>query len=211
MTLNEEDNEFLQRGAWNQVKVDLESNAEPIALEAAILDAEPSLDQGVGGALKLALSKGYLQKEESSRPSASRLSHLNAQNYSIEDKSYNDDDKFSRRDRFNGPMSDFKEKDNYKPNVKLEYIDDDGHLLNAKEAFRYLSHKFHGKGPGKNKVEKRMKKAAQESLMKKMSSTDTPLGTLTLLQAKQKDTQSPFIVLSGSKQLQTSSIAKSKH
>lgn len=53
------------------------------------------------------------------------------------------------------------------------------------------------------KVEKRMKKNIQDSLMKKMSSTDTPLGTLTLLQAKQKETQSPFIVLSGSKQLQT--------
>lgn len=63
-----------------------------------------------------------------------------------------DDDKFGRRDRFNGPTSDFKEKDGFKPNVKLEYIDDDGHVLSAKEAFRYLSHKFHGKGPGKNKV-----------------------------------------------------------
>lgn len=63
-----------------------------------------------------------------------------------------DDDKFGRRDRFNGPTSEFKEKDGFKPNVKLEYIDDDGHVLSAKEAFRYLSHKFHGKGPGKNKV-----------------------------------------------------------
>lgn len=47
-----------------------------------------------------------------------------------------------------------------------------------------------------------MKKSEQECLMKKMSSTDTPLGTLNLLQAKQKETQSPFIVLSGSKQMQ---------
>lgn len=122
-----------------------------------------------------------------------------------------DDDKFGRRDRFNGPTSEFKEKDGFKPNVKLEYIDDDGHVLSAKEAFRYLSHKFHGKGPGKNKVEKRMKKAEQEVLMKRMSSTDTPLGTLNLLQAKQKETQSPYIVLSGSKQMQTTSISKSKH
>jgi hypothetical protein len=30
--------------------------------------------------------------------------------------------------------------------------------------FRYLSHKFHGKGPGKNKVEKRMKKNEQEGV-----------------------------------------------
>lgn len=206
--VNEEEDDG--RGAWNTVQLD-ESIIEPVAMEAAILDAEPSLGQGVGGALKLAMSKGYLQKEDSNRPSASRFAHLQAQNYSIEDKTYGDDDKFGRRDRFNGPTSDFKEKDGFKPNVKLEYIDDDGHVLSAKEAFRYLSHKFHGKGPGKNKVEKRMKKAEQEVLMKRMSSTDTPLGTLNLLQAKQKETQSPYIVLSGSKQMQTASISKSKH
>ncbi|XP_078045441.1 U4/U6.U5 tri-snRNP-associated protein 1 [Augochlora pura] len=206
--INEEEDDG--RGAWNTVHLD-ESTSEPVAMEAAILDAEPSLGHGVGGALKLAMSKGYLQKEDSSRPSASRFAHLQAQNYSIEDKTYGDDDKFGRRDRFNGPTSEFKEKDGFKPNVKLEYIDDDGHVLSAKEAFRYLSHKFHGKGPGKNKVEKRMKKAEQEVLMKRMSSTDTPLGTLNLLQAKQKETQSPYIVLSGSKQMQTTSISKSKH
>lgn len=35
--------------------------------------------------------------------------------------------------------------------------------------------------------------------MKKMSSTDTPLGTLQMLQDKQRETQSPYIVLSGLK------------
>ena len=30
--------------------------------------------------------------------------------------------------------------------------------------FRYWSHEFHGKGPGKNKVEKQMKKAEQEGV-----------------------------------------------
>jgi U4/U6.U5 tri-snRNP-associated protein 1 len=38
-----------------------------------------------------------------------------------------------------GPTSDFKEKDGYKPNIKLEYIDDEGHLLSAKEAFRFVN------------------------------------------------------------------------
>ncbi|XP_008215336.1 U4/U6.U5 tri-snRNP-associated protein 1 isoform X1 [Nasonia vitripennis] len=204
------DEEMNGKCAWNSVEMD-DDSVIPVGTEAAILDAEPSLDQGVGGALKLAMSKGYLQKEDSNRPSASRFAHLKAQNYSIEDKTYGDDDKFGRRDRFSGPTSDFKEKDGFRPNVKLDYIDDDGHILNAKEAFRYLSHKFHGKGPGKNKVEKRMKKAEQEILMKRMSSTDTPLGTLNLLQAKQKETQSPFILLSGSKHMQTASISKSKN
>lgn len=75
------------RGTWNTVLAD-KKQSQPVAAEATILDEEPLLDQGVGGALKLALSKGYLQKEDTNRPSASRFAHLQAQNYSIEDKSY---------------------------------------------------------------------------------------------------------------------------
>lgn len=132
----------------------------------------------------------------------------------------------NRRERgYSGPTCEFREKDGFRPNVKLDYVDDDGRPLPPKEAFRYLSHKFHGKGPGKNKQEKRIKQNQQEGvrssylvdlepfkifiliilifllqLMKKMSSTDTPLGTLALLQARQKEAQAAFVVLSGAKQ-----------
>ena len=57
-------------------------------VEAPILDAEPDLGAGVAGALRLAMSKGYLEKETTNRPSAARFSHLQAQNYSIEDKAH---------------------------------------------------------------------------------------------------------------------------
>ncbi|XP_055375657.1 U4/U6.U5 tri-snRNP-associated protein 1 [Condylostylus longicornis] len=197
-------------GTWNSVNPDLntrgmdleeDENSNDIK-DVAILDEEPDVGSGVAAALRLALSKGYLEKEERNRPSNAKMAHLQAKNYTIDDKSYNEDDKgYSRRDRYHGPISDFKDKDNFKPNVKLEYIDDNGRILNAKEAFRYLSHKFHGKGPGKNKIEKRLKKMEQDGLMKTMSSTDTPLGTLTMLQQKQKETQQPFVVLSGGKQI----------
>lgn len=200
----------MNRGGWNDVEMD-DKPVDIVPYEAPILDEEPNLGSGVAGALRLAVSKGYLEKETTKRPSASRFAHLQAQNYSIEDKTHTEDDKFGRRERYCGPTSDFKEKESYKPNVKLDYIDDNGHVLTAKEAFRYLSHKFHGKGPGKNKVEKRMKKGEQEVLMKQMSSTDTPLGTLNMLQQKQKETQSPYVVLSGNKQLQAASaISKTK-
>jgi hypothetical protein len=46
------------------------------------------------------------------------------------------DEKFGRCEWYVGPTSDFKEKEGFKPNVKLDYIDDDGHVLNAKEACR---------------------------------------------------------------------------
>ncbi|XP_059614220.1 U4/U6.U5 tri-snRNP-associated protein 1 [Phlebotomus argentipes] len=206
------------RGTWNSVnasELEMEENSQPgpdDVGEIAILDEEPDVSAGVAGALRLAVSKGYLERDDKNRPSNTRMAHLQAKNYSIEDKTYAEDDKFGRRDRYHsGPSSDFKEKDGFKPNVKLEYIDDGGRVLNAKEAFRYLSHKFHGKGPGKNKIEKRLKKSEQEGLMMKMSSTDTPLGTLNMLQAKQRETNSPYIVLSGTKQnLSGSNIVKHK-
>lgn len=162
----EGEEEKEEQGGWNSVDPNAKTAPPIIAdVEVPILDEEPDVSVGVGAALKLAMSKGYLEKEQNNRPSNSRLAHLQAKHYSIEDKSYGDEgDRVNRRERYAGPISDFKEKDSFKPNVKLEYIDDEGHVLNSKEAFRYLSHKFHGKGPGKNKIEKRIKKSVQEGV-----------------------------------------------
>lgn len=202
--------EAQNRGAWNEVDID-EKPAEILVKEnEPILEEEPDIRIGVAGALALAQKKGYLDKDTKKAAAAHRVSQLQAQSYTIEEKFY-DDDKFGKRDRYTGPIQDFREKLGYKPDIKLEYIDDSGRLLTAKEAFRYLSHKFHGKGPGKNKVDKRMKKLEQETRLKQMSSTDTPLNTVKLLQAKQKEMQSPYIVLSGgSKTLTQTMISKTK-
>ncbi|OWR49232.1 U4/U6.U5 tri-snRNP-associated protein 1 [Danaus plexippus] len=193
-------------GAWSRVDVrtDRPADLEHEGASGAGLEAEPALGAGVAGALRLALSKGYLERDgalPAPRPTRSSLAALAALHYSIEDKTYGEDDKYGRRERggHSGPLSEFREKSDFRPDIKLEYVDDDGRPLCPKEAFRYLSHKFHGKGPGKNKQEKRIKKAVQEGLMKKMSSTDTPLNTLQMLQQKQRETQSPFVVLSGAK------------
>lgn len=204
-----EEDARLGMGAWNEVGID-EKPVEIKKEDAPILEEEPDVSVGVAGALKLAMKKGYLDKESKKVVSAPRHSQLQAASYTIEDKNFVEDDKYGRRDRYcAGPVSDFKERDAYKPDVKLEYIDDNGRLLSPKEAFRYLSHKFHGKGSGKNKTEKRMKKLQEEALMRQMSSTDTPLGTLNLLQEKQKQTQSPYILLSGgSKALNPNTISK---
>ncbi|TKA32750.1 hypothetical protein B0A50_00975 [Salinomyces thailandicus] len=50
----------------------------------------------------------------------------------------------------------------YRPDVKLEYHDEFGREMNRKEAFKHLSHMFHGKGSGKQKTEKRLKKIEDE-------------------------------------------------
>ncbi|KAI4161756.1 MAG: hypothetical protein LQ342_004588 [Letrouitia transgressa] len=50
----------------------------------------------------------------------------------------------------------------YKPNVELNYIDEFGRHMDKKEAFKHLSHQFHGKGSGKMKTEKRLKRIEEE-------------------------------------------------
>lgn len=162
-----------------------------------ILEEEPDVSVGVAGALKLAMNKGYLDKDTKKPMGTNRSTSLiSAQSYAIEEKFY-DDDRMGRRDRYMGQMSEFKEKEGYRPGFKLDYVDEKGRMMNQKEAFRYLSHKFHGKGPGKNKIDKRMKKMEQESKLRQMSSIDTPLNTLKLLQDKQKEVKAPYVVLSG--------------
>lgn len=60
----------------------------------------------------------------------------------------------------------------YKPNVELKYVDDHGRLLDRKEAFKHLSHQFHGKGSGKGKTEKRLKKIDDEKRREAQSMFD---------------------------------------
>ncbi|KAI8098742.1 SART-1 protein [Halteromyces radiatus] len=86
--------------------------------------------------------------------------------------------------------------ENYKPDVFLEYVDDQGHVLNTKEAFRYQSHKFHGKTSGKGKTEKRMQKLEEERKLNMMSSTDTPLNLAGALLERQQKTGNAHVVLS---------------
>lgn len=60
----------------------------------------------------------------------------------------------------------------YKPNVELKYVDDHGRRLDQKEAFKHLSHQFHGKGSGKGKTEKRLKKIDDEKRREAQSMFD---------------------------------------
>ena len=65
----------------------------------------------------------------------------------------------------------------YKPDVNLRYIDDDGRSMNQKEAFKHLSHQFHGKGSGKQKTEKHLKKIADEKKKEAASVLDSSKAT----------------------------------
>ncbi|KAM3918325.1 U4/U6.U5 tri-snRNP-associated protein 1 isoform 2-T3 [Leptodactylus fuscus] len=199
------DSEGEENIGWSMVNLDDEKNQQDYSTSSTtILDEEPIVNRGLAAALHLCQNKGLLETtvQKIARVKAPNKS-LPSAVYCIEDKMAIDD-KYSRREEYRGFTQDFKEKEGYKPDVKIEYVDETGRKLCPKEAFRQLSHRFHGKGSGKMKTEKRMKKLDEEALLKKMSSSDTPLGTVALLQEKQKAQKTPYIVLSGSGKSMTS-------
>ncbi|XP_077089466.1 U4/U6.U5 tri-snRNP-associated protein 1 [Siphateles boraxobius] len=204
------DSDMDDNVGWSTVNLDEEKvTADFSTASTTILDEEPIVNSGLSAALLLCKNKGLLDTQ---MLKVARVKNpkpvLANDNYCIEDK-MNIDDKYSRREEYRGFTQDFKEKDHYKPDVKIEYVDESGRKLTPKEAFRQLSHRFHGKGSGKMKTERRMKKLEEEALLKKMSSSDTPLGTVALLQEKQKSQKTPYIVLSGSgKSMNANTITK---
>ncbi|KAK6063105.1 U4/U6.U5 tri-snRNP-associated protein snu66 [Seiridium cupressi] len=69
-------------------------------------------------------------------------------------------------------MADLYNRD-YKPNVQLKYTDEHGRSLDQKDAFRQLSHQFHGKGSSKGKMDKRLKKIEDEKRRESQSILDS--------------------------------------
>lgn len=60
----------------------------------------------------------------------------------------------------------------FKPTFEIKHADDEGRLLDQKEAFKHLSHQFHGKGSGKGKTDKKIKKIADEQRREAQSVLD---------------------------------------
>jgi U4/U6.U5 tri-snRNP-associated protein 1 len=100
----------------------------------------------------------------------------------------------------------------YKPVVDLGQRDDYGEELTAKEAFRVLSYKFHGKMSGKTKMEKRRLRKEDEKQRQQLSDVRVTASgeviakggvhshALSLLADKQRHTGQAHVVLSSSGQ-----------
>uniref|UniRef100_A0A914PF89 U4/U6.U5 tri-snRNP-associated protein 1 n=1 Tax=Panagrolaimus davidi TaxID=227884 RepID=A0A914PF89_9BILA len=168
-----------------------------------VLGKEADVTRGVAGMLKLAGEKGYLEDPNAKRLRGGTLKHLESKLVAkVEFSKYDIDDKHLKKlERMgttgSGPLRSFPEKRDYVPNVEIAYTDAQGRDMDQKAAFRQLSHKFHGKAPGKKQIEKRMRQQDKKEKLKKMNSSDTPLGTLSKQIKKQEQLQSHFLVLSG--------------
>jgi U4/U6.U5 tri-snRNP-associated protein 1 len=164
------------------------------------LEEEARIDQGIGATLKLLKDRGLIKTEESGDPNAvwiakqkflaekqrreaeaeakarsqrerdratgrlDRMSAREKEEYARQQNNYRDQQE-SRQ------LAELFNKD-YKPNVDLKYIDEYGRNMNAKEAFKHLSHQFHGKGSGKQKTEKMLKKMEDDKRRMAQSSLD---------------------------------------
>uniref|UniRef100_A0A7N0TH55 SART-1 n=1 Tax=Kalanchoe fedtschenkoi TaxID=63787 RepID=A0A7N0TH55_KALFE len=163
-----------EAGGWEDVKdVVKDENVAEETKEDIVLDEtihEVPVGKGLSGALKLLKDRGSLKEtvEWGGRNTDKKKSKL----VGIQDT-------------------------NAAKEIRIERVDEFGRIMTPKEAFRQLSHAFHGKEPGKMKKEKRIKQAQEELKMKQMKNSDTPSLSVERMRDAQARLQTPYLVLSG--------------
>lgn len=182
-------------------------NSTPAApgLSGTGLEDEYTLNRGVGATLSMLAQRGLIQKsnegdlnalhrerqkflaeKQRREAEAERKARLQRER----DRASGKLDRMSARDREEYARWENKQRDQqesrqmldifnreYKPDVQLKYIDEFGRSMNQKEAFKELSHQFHGKGSGKQKLEKHLKKIDDDKRREAMSSLDSSQAT----------------------------------
>ncbi|GMK59988.1 hypothetical protein CspeluHIS016_0902050 [Cutaneotrichosporon spelunceum] len=98
----------------------------------------------------------------------------------------------------------------YKPDVSIKYHDELGREMSVKEAWKSLSHKFHGKTSGRMKTEKRLRKIAEEQAAQRMAAGDTPLGMGDAFARRQAKTGEAHMVLSVGNKGSASGLGKKR-
>lgn len=84
----------------------------------------------------------------------------------------------------------------YKPDVAIKYHDSSGRELNVKEAWKDLSHKFHGTNPGFRAQERLMRKRELQLQQERMAAGDTPSGLATAFNMRAERTGQAHMILS---------------
>ncbi|XP_022893463.1 SART-1 family protein DOT2-like isoform X2 [Olea europaea var. sylvestris] len=167
------DQEKNDEGRWTEVEETMKDETSAEAEVEAVPDEtihESAVGKGLAGALKLLKDRGTLKE-------------------TVEWGGRNMDKKKSK---LVGIYDNDKAKE-----IRIERTDEYGRILTPKEAFRLLSHKFHGKGPGKMKQEKRIRQYQEELKIKQMKNADTPSLSVERMREAQAQLKTPYLVLSG--------------
>ena len=169
------------------------------------LEEEATLNKGIGATLTMLSQRGlikggdsgdlnalhrerqkFLAEKQKREADAERRARLQRER----DRASGKLDRMSARDREEYARWENKQRDQqesrqmadifnkeYKPDVQLKYVDEFGRSMNQKEAFKHLSHQFHGKGSGKQKTEKHLKKIEDDKKREAMSTLDSSQAT----------------------------------
>ncbi|MCJ1315591.1 hypothetical protein MMC15_000911 [Xylographa vitiligo] len=165
------------------------------------LEEESTLSNGIGATLALLSQRGLINKEDTGdinalhrerqkflaeKQNREAAAEQKARVQRERDRASGKLDRMSAREREEYARWENKQRDQaesrqmaeifsreYKPDVQLKYVDEFGRSMNQKEAFKHLSHQFHGKGSGKQKTEKHLKKIDDEKKKEAQSSLDS--------------------------------------
>ena len=160
----DDDDDGMDTGAHLDEELSESQDGREESDGAALLQPEPLVSRGMAAALALLKTSGDLQVKKS-RELAGRAKDARTFDPSADDLG-----------------------------IKLEYRDEFGRKLTQKEAFRQLSYRFHGYGPGKKKQEKRLKEMqAQNRDFTSKSSVDT--GTMKSLTKTQEATGKAYVTI----------------
>ncbi|KAL4932707.1 U4/U6-U5 snRNP complex subunit SNU66 [Aspergillus undulatus] len=190
-----EDEEDLQE------RLKREESQAQAPLTGTGLEEETTLSQGLGATLGMLKKRGLVKSTDAAESNAllrdrnlfiaekNRMeteAERRARQQRERDRASGKLDRMSAREREEYARWENKQRDQqearhmaevfnkeYKPDVQLKYIDEFGRSMNQKEAFKHLSHQFHGKGSGKMKTEKRLKKIEEEKKREAMSALDS--------------------------------------
>jgi len=162
---------IYEDGAKSQISHS--SKSETLEKEGKVQELEePLVGKGIATALKVLRSRGLIGKKE-----------LWGR---FKDREYTSNEVFLPK----------KELEKFNKNkIELEYRDNKGRLLTPKEMFRQQCYIFHGKGPGKKKVEKRLLREQLEEKLKNIDPSESK--TFKYLKSFQKKTNTPYLVLQG--------------
>ncbi|CAG7916140.1 unnamed protein product [Penicillium olsonii] len=186
----------------NRIKRDeaAQAQAQP-EITGTGLEEESTLDEGLGATLKMLRSRGLVKDNNGGAQNAlmrdrqrfladkaNRETEIerHARQQRERDRASGKLDNMSAREREEHARRENKHREqqegrhmaeafnrDYKPDVQLRYVDEFGRNMNQKEAFKQLSHQFHGKGSGKMKTEKRLKKIDEEKKREAASALDS--------------------------------------
>jgi U4/U6.U5 tri-snRNP-associated protein 1 len=180
--------------------------------------AEPDVSGGMAGTLNLLRSQGLLdavtpeqrQREAAQREydlwKARRLAEqavqeeerrMNKLQGSAKDQATREHEN-KLRELEDARRAEARFKD-YKPDVDIKYHDQYGRVLDKHDAWKLLSHTFHGKAPGKAKQEKYKQKVMDERKRERMAAGEAQDMSKAFRERQQREGQAHMVLSVGAK------------